>query len=138
MSLKSLVNMKKKLDAPLFAKTTSIIPPIEFHGESTWKDVDELFNSKGLYCGRMISGNKESPKGCKCVFNANVISPSCGKIWYGDLNLTKEGKKLKDIAIQMGETLYVLRESDCRFDHENDPIPLLISKAVWNTTLDVI
>ena len=100
--------------------------------------VDELFRSKGLYCGRISSFSKSSPEGCKCVFNANVISPSRGKIWYGDLNLTKEGKKIKKIAEGMGETLYVLKEHDCRFDHENDPIPLLISKAVWNTSLDII
>lgn len=131
-------DMKNKSDAPKFAKTTSIIPPIEFHGKSTWQDIDELFKAKGLYCGRMISGNKTSPKGCKCVWNANVISPSRGKIWYGDLNITKEGKHLKSIAEKMDEILYVLRELDCRFDHENDPIPLLISKAVWNTSLDII
>lgn len=104
----------------------------------TCENTEELFNTKGLYCGRMISGNKNSPKGCTCVFNANVISPSLGKIWYGDLNLTKEGKKLKEIAEKMGETLYVLREHACRFEHENDPIPVLISNAVWNTTLDVV
>lgn len=102
------------------------------------ENINELFSKHKLYCGRMISGNKNSPKGCTCVFNANVISPSLGKIWYGDLNLTKEGKKLKEIAEKMGETLYVLREHACRFEHENDPIPVLISNAVWNTTLDVV
>lgn len=90
-----------------------------------------------LFCGRMISAHKTSPEGCKCVWNANLISPTLGKVWYGDLNLTKEGEKLKSVAKACGETLYVLRESDCRFETEEDSIPLLISRAVWNTDQEI-
>ena len=86
-------------------------------------------------CGRMIAGSKRAPAGCICVWNANVITKSSGKVWFGDLNLTKEGKILKEIAKEVGETLYILRESDCRFDTEKDPIDLLISRAVWNTEM---
>lgn len=89
-----------------------------------------------LYEGRMISYSKLSPPGEKCVFNANIITKSNGKVWYGDINLTKEGKLLKEVADYIGEPLYVLRESDCRFRTENDPVDLLISRAVWNTTMN--
>lgn len=92
-----------------------------------------LFNKYNFFCGRMMSGSKRSPKGQLCVWNANVISPSYGKIWFGDLNLTKDEGDLRQIAHELGEPIYVLRERDCRFNTENDPIDVLISKAVWST-----
>jgi hypothetical protein len=97
----------------------------------------ELFVAERLYCGRILSGSKRGPDGHKCVWNANVVSKSHGKVWFGDLNLTKEGKTLKEIATKFGEPLYVLREMDCRFERQDDPIETLISKAVWNTELDI-
>lgn len=95
--------------------------------------IDELFNSEKLYIGRMISAYKTSPEGCICVWNANIISPSLGKVWYGDINLTRDGEKLKRIAEKIGETLYVLREMDARFGTENDSVQTLINKSVWST-----
>lgn len=83
--------------------------------------------------GRMISAYKIAPDGCFCVFNANVITRNQNKVWYGDLNITREELKLKKIAQEIGEPLYVLREMDCRFDGEKDSIETLISKAVWST-----
>lgn len=88
-----------------------------------------------LYVGRMISGNKRSPDGHQCVWNANIVTRSEGKVWFGDINITKDGEKLKKIAEQYGEPLYVLREKDCRFETQNDPIEVLIDKAVWSTSL---
>ena len=99
----------------------------------TEKTIDELMEEQNLRCGRMISAYKDSPPGCKCVFNANLVSPMEGKAWHGDLNLTREGDKLKEVAKASGETLYILREMDCRFNTENDSIEVLKSKAVWNT-----
>ena len=100
-------------------------------------DINELMGEQSLFCGRMISGYKEAPEGCKCVWNANLVSPTKGKVWFGDLNLTREGDKLKLVSIAAGETLYVLREMDCRFETENDSVELLTEKAVWNTNLPV-
>ena len=99
----------------------------------TFIEITQLFIKYKLYAGRMISGSKTAPKDCLCVFNSNVICKSQGKIWFGDLNITKESDKLKKIAFELGEPLYVLRERDCRFERENDPIDVLISKAVWST-----
>jgi hypothetical protein len=97
-------------------------------------NIDELFAKRDLYCGRMIAASKScGPKNCICVWNANIISPTKGKIWFGDLNITREGNLLKEIATELGEPLYVLREMDARFGTENDPIDVLISKAVWST-----
>jgi len=98
-------------------------------------NIQELFRKHKLSCGRMVSADKHAPTGHNCVWNANVITATQGKVWYGDLDITKDGSKLKEIAATIGETLYVLREHDCRFDTENDPIPVLIGKSVWNTNL---
>lgn len=96
-------------------------------------NINEELEQRKLYCGRMISASKDEPNGQKCVWNANIITRSGRKVWFGDLNLTKEGKLLKAVANAIGEPLYVLREHDCRFDTAEDPIDTLISKAVWNT-----
>ena len=76
--------------------------------------------------GRMISGTKTGPKGHVCVFNANVIVDG-RKRWFGDLDLTKQAKQLREAAKEIGQPLYILREMDARFDNEAKP---LIEKAV--------
>lgn len=98
------------------------------------KEIREIFNKQKLYCGRMISGSKQAPKDQVCVWNANIITKSGGKVWFGDLNLTKEGEKLKVIGKEIGETLFVLKECDARFGTEDDSIEVLISRAAWDTT----
>ena len=61
------------------------------------------------------------------VFNANIIT-SHGKMWYGDIDVTKDEAKLKEYAEAIGEKIYVLREMDARFENENKP---LLEKAVF-------
>jgi hypothetical protein len=70
--------------------------------------------------GRMVSGSKVAPKGQECVWNANVIVDG-KKVWYGDLNLTKDEKDLQKCANIIGKPLYILREMDARFDNEKNP-----------------
>lgn len=101
------------------------------------KNIEDTFNKFRLREGRMISAHKLSPKGSLCIWNANVLIKSKGKIWYGDLNLTKEGNLLKEVAKELGETVYVLREMDCRFNTEKLPFKVLISKAVWSTDKEI-
>ena len=96
-------------------------------------DIRLLFEEARLTCGRMIAGSKRAPEGQKCVWNANIVIASQGKVWYGDLNITKEGNILKLIATKLGEPLYVLREMDARFSTEKDTPAILISRAVWST-----
>ena len=81
----------------------------------------------------MVSGSKRARKGQQCVWNANIVIKSQGKVWFGDLNITKEGDTLKVIAADIGEPIYVLREMDCRFETQSDPVETLIAKAVWST-----
>lgn len=81
----------------------------------------------------MLSGSKIAPKGHVCVWNANAVTQNQRKVWFGDIDITKDAPTLKAIAAEAGETLYILREHDCRFGTEKDPIDVLIGKAVWNT-----
>src|SRR3989304_4102841 len=96
------------------------------------------FNFHGLHIGRIISMSKSGYRkhfpNNVAVFNANVISKSYGKIWFGDLDITIDDSALKKIAEEIGEPLYVLREMDARFENENKSIKELILKAIWNTT----
>ena len=74
--------------------------------------------------GRMISGSKsiyvyDNPTHL-VMFNANVVIGKT-KIWYGDIDLTKDHKRLKDLSKSLKKKLYVLNESDGRFQNENDP-----------------
>jgi hypothetical protein len=78
-----------------------------------------IFENHGLYPGRMISGTKTAPAGHVAVFNGNIVVENGGKIWYGDLDITKEFDQLKEIADEIGQDLYILREHDARFDNEN-------------------
>jgi len=93
-------------------------------------DFYEIFEKHGLYSGRMISGTKSGPEGHICVFNSNVVVENGGKIWYGDLDVTAEFDTLKEIADEIGQDLYILREHDARFDNENAGIKYWKKNAV--------
>lgn len=76
--------------------------------------------------GRMISLSKSTyaidhPDHI-CVFNANVCVKSRGKIWHGDIDLMADEDDLKALAAEIGESVYVLREYDARFENEDDPL----------------
>jgi hypothetical protein len=92
-----------------------------------------LFATNGLEMGRMIAASKSTyckeHQGELVIFNANVITKTHGKIWYGDLSITMDFDNLKNIADQIKEDLYILMEGDARFGYENQPIDILISKA---------
>jgi len=111
--------------------------PSDFKPDMIVEGIQQYFESHSLYVARMIGGSKtgyctEYPDDL-IVFNANVLIPDYGKVWYGDLNLTQDYILLKSIAESLNTTLYVLWESDGRFGEENKSIDELIKKAVWNT-----
>jgi hypothetical protein len=87
--------------------------------EKIWK----AFDCRGLLEGRMLSFSKsyyrdDHPEN-EVLFNANIFCKEFGKIWYGDIDVTLEGKLLDEIATELNITLYVLREMDGRFENEN-------------------
>jgi hypothetical protein len=86
--------------------------------------------------GRMISPSKSSyrekfPENL-VVFNANICT-SKEKIWYGDIDVTLDREKLKSLASEMGEEIFVLREMDGRFENESRP---LIHNFVYKVSPD--
>ena len=83
-----------------------------------------LINEKLGYPGKMISGSKSGYRkhypDSMAVFNANLCIDE-GKVWYGDIDVTKSKNDLQEIADKTGKKLYVLFEMDGRFDNEDNP-----------------
>ena len=112
--------------------------PSDFKPTMSVRETQQHFESHGFNIARMIGGSKSFYRkeylDDLIVFNANVLMPNYGKVWYGDLNLTQDYIILKSIADTLDTKLYVLWESDGRFGEETKPFDELIKKSVWNTT----
>jgi len=104
--------------------------PVEFESDPHYYVV---FATNGLAINRMIAESKstycQEHQGDLIIFNANIITSKCGKIWYGDLNINLDFDNLKNIADQIGEDLYILMEGDARFGYEKEPIKKLLKKS---------
>lgn len=94
----------------------------------------QAFQNNGLMSGRMIShsksGYREKYPENEVYFNCNIFVLGEGKIWYGDLDVTREEETLKAIAWDLGKKLYVLREMDGRFGNEDLPDSEIIKRSV--------
>ena len=111
--------------------------PSDFKPNMAVEEMQQHFESHGFHLARMIGGSKshyhkEHPDDL-IVFNANVLMPGYGKVWYGDLNLTEDYLVLREIAQNLNTDLYILWEMDGRFGLEMKPLNELFDKAVWNT-----
>jgi len=86
-------------------------------------DYYKIFLKHGFLYGRMISGSKSGYSGRNpeniIVFNGNIITKAHGKIWFGDIDVTKDFDKLKEISNEIKQDLYILREHDARFENED-------------------
>ncbi len=111
--------------------------PSDFKPSVSVQEIQQHFEAYKFYDGRMIGGSKTGYRNMHpddlIIFNANVLMPGYGKVWYGDLNLTEDYLVLKDIAKSLNTTLYVLWESDGRFGEEDKPLAMLLNKAAWST-----
>ena len=111
--------------------------PSDFKPSVSVQEIHQFFNAHSFHNGRMIGGSKSGYRNMHpdelIVFNANILMPGYGKVWYGDLNLTEDYLVLKEIAQNLNTELYVLWESDGRFGEENKPLTALLDKAVWST-----
>lgn len=90
---------------------------------SKQKYLDVLANH-GFLLNRMIAYSKSTyiklyPYN-KVVFNANIATRE-GKIWWGDLDITKDLENLQKAADELDTTLYILREMDYRCGKETRP-----------------
>jgi hypothetical protein len=98
------------------------------------KEIRQIFQENGFIISRMISGSKSGyrdrfPEN-EVYFNANIFMLGEGKVWFGDLDITKDREGLQTIAKHLGSTLFVLREMDGRFENETLKDSEIISKAV--------
>lgn len=87
--------------------------------------MEDIINEVLGYNGRMISGSKSGyrkqfPKNV-AVFNANLCTTE-GKFWYGDIDLTSDKSKLVFLAKELDKDIYVLYETDARFENEKKPL----------------
>ena len=98
------------------------------------EEILEKFRENDLSIGRMISWSKSgylesNPENLVC-FNANIFTLDEGKIWHGDIDITKEQEKLEQVSAQLGKPLYILREMDGRFGNEELPQKQIIERAI--------
>ena len=52
------------------------------------------------------------------LFSANIIIDG-EKVWYGDIDLTLDGKNIQNLSNHNSKTILVLKEKDARFENEN-------------------
>jgi len=85
--------------------------------------------SKSLY-NRMLPYNTVFFDGNVCIENQGSLY----KIWQGDIDITEEGDRLKEVADKLGMILYVFYKSDIM--DEKDLTKLNINDSKWNTSLE--
>jgi len=111
-------------------------PPPPLDAEFKRKDFAPVFARNGLGLGRCFggkSGYRSSHPRSIFIPNANVFSRKHGKIWWGDLDLHNDKAALEKIAQQLRTRLFVLCESDGRFEQAEKPHAEVIKTALWNT-----
>tara|TARA_Y100000310_G_scaffold340267_1_gene435414 strand:+ start:469 stop:873 length:405 start_codon:yes stop_codon:yes gene_type:complete len=116
--------------------------PSDFKSPKSTEAITQIFESNEFPFGHMLDSQKwkysVSFPNHLVIFNANVLTKSHGKVWYGDLDISMSHARLKKIAEQVGEPLYILHESAARFGEENKPIDELLAVSVWDTTQNVV
>jgi hypothetical protein len=87
------------------------------------------------HTGRLIAGSKTLysktfPKNF-VVFNANIVVEGLGKVWHGDLDITRDEALLVRLAELTDREVFVLYEMDGRFEHEVRP---KVDKATYKVS----
>ena len=104
------------------------------------KKILDVFRKHGFLPSRLISLSKSSywerfPNNL-VSFNCHVVTKSHGIVWRGDLDLTEDYLKLKEVAKEIGETLYTLYEMDGLLSKPDANPDELIRKAFWSTDVE--
>lgn len=94
---------------------------------------ETIFRDNGLHLARMISWSKSSYREAnpenEVYFNANIFVLGEGKVWFGDIDVTKDQETLQKIASEIGKDLFILRELDGRFENETLSDSEIIKRA---------
>ena len=100
--------------------------------------MESIFENEKLFSGRMLSfsksGYRDQFPDNDVYFNANIFVLGEGKIWYGDIDVTKEKEQLENVAREIGKDLYILREMDGRFGNEELKDSEIITRAMCKIT----
>jgi hypothetical protein len=100
--------------------------------------MESIFENEKLFSGRMLSFSKSGYRDRfpdnEVYFNANIFVLGEGKIWYGDIDVTKEKEQLENVAREIGKDLYILREMDGRFGNEELKDSEIITRAMCKIT----
>jgi diphthamide synthase (EF-2-diphthine--ammonia ligase) len=88
----------------------------------------EVFGFEGRLISQSKSRYRENYPDHTVVFNGNLCTKEIGKIWFGDIDVTLEKDKIDQLAKTIGMKVYVLYESDARFENERKP---LFDRAVY-------
>ena len=100
--------------------------------------MESIFENEKLLSGRIISfsksGYREEFPDNEVYFNSNIFVLEEGKIWYGDIDVTKEKEQLENVAREIGKDLYILREMDGRFGNEELKDSEIITRAMCKIT----
>jgi hypothetical protein len=85
--------------------------------------IHSVFEDEGFIPGRLISWSKSNYRkkfpDNEVYFNANIFLLGEGKVWYGDLDVTKDSEILQRISTNLGKSIYILKEMAGRFENEN-------------------
>lgn len=90
-----------------------------------YKEAHSHLNYSGYMLSDSKSGYKMQNPENFILFNANIFvinGSEYAKIWFGDIDVTKSHKQLRDLSESLNRTVYVLREMDGRFDYEKSPL----------------
>jgi hypothetical protein len=110
-------------------------PPIDAEFKAA-RSIEKIFAEEGLFTGRCFgskSAYDHSNPGNRFFSNANVFCRTKGKLWWGDLDLVKDKDALIAVARRLRVRIYVLSESDGRFENAELSQPEMEMRAIWHT-----
>lgn len=96
---------------------------LKSHKINMKNQIHSVFEDEGFIPGRLISWSKSNYRkkfpDNEVYFNANIFLLGEGKVWYGDLDVTKDSEILQRISTNLGKSIYILKEMAGRFENEN-------------------
>jgi len=105
---------------------------------SEYKEVSLTRIAEGIIgpAARLIGGSKSyyyrTHPHHVIYFNANIFTKEDGKIWYGDIDLTLDEEKLKQLSIEADKEVFLLSEMSGRFENEKNTHPK--NDAMWSSS----
>jgi len=115
---------------------------IELTGDimpSEYKPVNKTEIAESILgrCARLLSFSKtlyhETYPNNFVIFNANVCTEVDGKIWFGDIDITRDEKLLKELDKQLDAEIFVMYEMACRFETAGRKGNIIEQYASWST-----